>query len=404
MTVRILFVADGRSAIARGWIQPLIERGHVVHLATTFPSQPWSGLQSFHSVNVGFSGLGRKSEGSVKAPGGASGIGLRSLMKHWLGPLTVLTAAQKLRRVLNTADVDLVHALRIPFEGMLTARANPTEPFVLSVWGNDFTLHAQASPWMSALTRKAVRRADALHADCRRDVRLAFKWGLTKETPTIVLPGGGGIDRSIFSPGDPLNLTVRSDLRELIEHFPKKAPVVINPRGFRAYVRNDTFFRALKPILAAYPDTHFLMPGMAGEARAEQWLQDPQIREHAHSLPTLNAVEMAALYRCSDVVVSPSEHDGTPNSFLEAIACGCFPVVGDLESLREWIEPGRNGELIDPADADQLAGAVCAAIENPRLRLEAQSINQAIVDKRAARRLVTDSAEAFYENVLRNIN
>jgi glycosyltransferase involved in cell wall biosynthesis len=315
--------------------------------------------------------------------------------------MTVATAAQKLRRVLDTVDFDLVHALRIPFEGMLAARANPSQPFVLSIWGNDFTLHAKASPGMRALTAAAVRRAEALHADCRRDVRLAFDWGLTKDAPTIVLPGGGGVDRSIFHPGDPLSMPVRTLVREVIEQIPYEAPVVINPRGFRAYVRNDTFFRSLEQVLAVHPDTHFLMPGMAGEARSEQWLQNPEVRKQAHLLPTLDMAEMAALYRRSDIMVSPSEHDGTPNSFLEAIACGSFPVVGDLESLREWIEPGRNGELIDPADADQLADAVCSAIENPRIRIEAQTINQVIIEERAARKSVTESTEAFYENLLR---
>ena len=43
------------------------------------------------------------------------------------------------------------------------------------------------------------------------------------------------------------------------------------------------------------------------------------------------------------MTVSPSTHDGTPNTLLEGMACGSFPIVGDLESLREWIEPGLTG-------------------------------------------------------------
>ncbi len=402
MTVRVMFVADGRSPIARGWIEPLIERGHDIHLATTFPSEPIEGLKSFHNVEVGFSGIGRRDAGVVKPPGGAAGIGLRSLIKHWLGPLTLIPAAQNLRDVLDLVDVDLIHALRIPFEGMLAARTNPDIPLVLSVWGNDFTLHAKSSPWMRKLTASAVRRAEGLHTDCRRDIRLAFDWGLEKDVPTIVLPGGGGIKREIFQPGNPLDLPMRKEIRDLLERIPPGAPVVINPRGFRAYVRSDTFFRSIETILEEHPDTHFLMPGMAGESRAIQWLHDPHLRRKAHLLPTLDAYEMAALYRRSWIIISPSEHDGTPNSFLEAISCGCFPVVGDLESLREWIEPGKNGELIDPGDPDQLARSVSALIEAPIRRAEAQAINQAIVDKRAARHVVTDSVEAFYETVTRN--
>jgi glycosyltransferase involved in cell wall biosynthesis len=35
-----------------------------------------------------------------------------------------------------------------------------------------------------------------------------------------------------------------------------------------------------------------------------------------------------------------------------------FPVCGDLESIREWIDDGVNGFLVDPTDAQALAGAI----------------------------------------------
>lgn len=401
MNVRVLFVADGRSPIARGWIEPLIERGHEIHLASTFPAEPLPGLKTFHNVSVGFSSLGLRSGDAVRPPGGAGGIGMRAFVKHWLGPLTILPAARNLQKVVQEIDVDLVHALRIPFEGMLASRLNLAMPFVLSVWGNDFTLHAQTSPWMRWMTRSAVHRAGALHADCQRDIQLAIDWGLRKDAPTVVLPGGGGIDRELFRPGEPLDLPQRPAIRELLERIPHDAPVVINPRGFRAYVRNDTFFKSIDLVHEKHPEAHFLMPGMAGERRAEVWLSQLQRKSNAHALPKLDASEMAALYRRSWVMVSPSEHDGTPNTFLEAIASGCFPIVGNLESLREWIEPGQNGELIEASDAQQLAQAVAAAIEDPVRRARAQEINQALIDKRAARKIVTESVEAFYQLLLR---
>jgi glycosyltransferase involved in cell wall biosynthesis len=109
---------------------------------------------------------------------------------------------------------------------------------------------------------------------------------------------------------------------------------------------------------------------------------------------------MATVYRMSKVMVSPSEHDGTPNTFLEAIACGCFPVVGDLESLREWIADGENGLLIDPDDAEGLAQATSRALTSADLREKANKVNQGLVDERADRELVAISAERFYEDVV----
>ena len=77
----------------------------------------------------------------------------------------------------------------------------------------------------------------------------------------------------------------------------------------------------------------------------------------------------------AQVYVSLSSHDGTPNTFLEALACGCFPVVGDIESLREWLEPERTGLLVDPQDPQAAAQAVLSALRHPELRERARQGN-----------------------------
>ena len=72
------------------------------------------------------------------------------------------------------------------------------------------------------------------------------------------------------------------------------------------------------------------------------------ISESVRFLPAQDRSGMADLFCAATLTVSPSTHDGTPNTLLEAMACGSFPIVGDLASLREWIEPGVNGLAVDP--------------------------------------------------------
>ncbi len=78
-----------------------------------------------------------------------------------------------------------------------------------------------------------------------------------------------------------------------------------------------------------------------------RWVQELGVAAQVELLPKQTRAQMADLFRRRAVVVSPTTHDGTPNTLLEAMACGCLPVVGDLESLREWITPGVNGLLVD---------------------------------------------------------
>ena len=86
--MRILFVADGRSPIALNWITYFVERGHQVHLASTFSCTPELGLASLHNVPVAFSSLksGAASACTGGEPGrrrawGALTVGLRTRVR-----------------------------------------------------------------------------------------------------------------------------------------------------------------------------------------------------------------------------------------------------------------------------------------------------------------------------------
>lgn len=400
--MRLLFIADGRSPIAINWIRYFTESEHEVHLISTFPCETGLSLATFSSTSVAFSGMARTSSAtsSQAALGGARRIGLRTALRQWLGPFTVIPSARRLSEKVEGIKPDLIHAMRIPFEGMMAAVAKPSAPLIVSVWGNDFTLHAPASPWMRNLTRKTLLRADGLHVDCHRDQRLAYEWGFPENRPVMVLPGAGGVKADVFHSASRMEKPQSEELASVIDGLPKDASVVVNPRGFRAYVRNDTFFAAIPHILAESPETHFLCPAMAGEKRAETWIDKLNIRHAVSLLPKLSQEDMALVFRRAHIAVSPSEHDGTPNTLLEAMACGSFPIAGDLESIREWIDDGVNGLLIDPDQPEALAKAVLRILNEPELRRQASTQNAEIIRERASYVKVMLEAHSFYTKML----
>lgn len=389
--MRLLFVADGRSPIALNWITYFLESGVEVHLASTFDAPADPRLASFTFLPVAFSEL--KAAARTDAPpaiqsGGLWGsrtVRMRTAVRRWFAPLTLPGAARRLQALAARVQPDLIHALRIPYEGMVAARAETGQPLIVSVWGNDFTLHAPATPLMRIETRSTLQRAAALHADCRRDVKLALEWGYDQHKPAFVLPGAGGVQRELFYP--------RRD--------PPTDPVVIQPRGVRAYVQTAAFFQAIPHILERFPRARFLCPTMAGEPGAERWVSSLGVAAAVSLLPIQTRPQMAELFRRSQVVVSPTTHDGTPNTLLEAMACGCLPVAGDLESIREWISPGENGLLVDPTDPAELADAICAALDDDALRLRAREINLRQVAERAYYDVVMPRAESHYRQILK---
>jgi glycosyltransferase involved in cell wall biosynthesis len=140
---------------------------------------------------------------------------------------------------------------------------------------------------------------------------------------------------------------------------------------------------------------------MAGEGTAERWIHRLGLASVVHLLPQLSPPDMAAAFRRAQVSVSPSTHDGTPNTLLEAMACGCTPVAGDLESIREWIDDGVNGLLADPRSPDHLAQKILRALGNPDLRSRAAAHNHRLISERATHTTVMAQAEAFYRHQVR---
>jgi len=397
--MRLLFVADGRSPIALNWISYFLDRGDEVHLVSTFDC---TGSKSFASINfvpIAFSQLkkSKAADSSSTRQGGllwgSSFVKLRTSVRRILAPLTISTAARRLGEIITEVQPDLVHALRIPFEGILAAKGlqkTSSPPLIISVWGNDFTLHAGATPWMKTYTRQALIRADGLHTDCHRDLNLAYGLGYSEIRPSIVVPGNGGIQSELFYPP-----AKSSETRENL---------VINPRGVRSYIRNDTFFAAIPHILTHRPKTKFVCPGMAAETEVQKWIDKFEIRNAVELLPKLTRKDMADIFRSAAVAVSPSTHDGTPNTLLEAMACGSYPIAGDLESIREWIEPGNNGTLINPADPIALAEAVIMALDNPAMRQKAAEKNQILISDRAEYHAAMGRAQEFYKSIAKNKN
>lgn len=387
--MRILFVTDARSPISQNWIKHFVNRGDEIYIASTFDCElDFPARLEF--TPVAFSAAKRKSS----APSSASSLtlGLRTAIRQWLGPLTIPSSARKLRKFIQEIQPDLIHAMRIPYEGMLTAsalqngRGDLAPTFIASVWGNDFTLHAPSTPLMKSYTKFVLQKVDALHADTNRDIKLAREYGFPEEKLSLVAPGNGGVRSDFFYPP-----------QELV-----KNPIIINPRGVRPYVRNDSFFKAIPIVLAKYPDAKFLCTSMQGESQAIKWMSELNISHAVELLPAIEYKKMGDLFRSAQIVVSPSIHDGTPNSLIEAMACGCFPVAGDLESIREWITHGQNGLLFDSNDPQSIAESILLGLEREDLRRDAAGLNANLISAKADYEVNMKKVEDFYSSVMRN--
>ena len=394
--MKILFVADGRSPTALSWLRYWVETGHNVHLISTFPCEIPAGLVSFHILPVAFGGMAGDQVSNTSAAHSrprkiGSSRGLLRLLRYYVGPLSLPFYQGQFYRLVAQIKPELVHALRIPFEGMLAASTPTGTPLVVSTWGNDITLHAHGSFLMADLTERVLTRANGLITDTQRDINLGHEWGYQTGKPTMTVPGSGGIRLE--------EIEMVSFSEKLPEELPD-APIIVNPRGQRpGSLRQDVFLQAIPEVLQKIPQAVFVCPSLKGDKESERLVDRLGIRSNTKLWPRLEQRQVWRLFQMSQVFVSPSVHDGTPNSMLEAMACGCFPVVGNIESMREWIQSGNNGLLVDATDARSIGNAMVQAINQPALRTKAAKFNAALIAERAAYLPNMARVERFYKDV-----
>jgi hypothetical protein len=401
--MKILLVADGRSPITHQWLKTIIGMGHEMMLVSTFPCETLEGVSKQTAIPVAFSGMaGTQVAGSKKKNKKSSSLvrkARKPLMyfRYWLGPLTLPNAGKQLQEIIAAWQPDLVHALRIPFEGMLASCTPANIPLVISIWGNDLTLHTRGSSSMRRWTRRTLQRADGLLADAGRDLRLAVQWGFEQQKSALVVPGSGGIDLAEI-----LHSQEKPDVSRWIS---SQGKYVINPRGLRpGYINTREFFQAAQLVLLKDPNVTFLCPAMEGQEEALQYTHQYHVEKNVLLLPYLTQSELWQLFRACQVSVSISTHDGTPNTLLEAMSCGCFPIAGDLESLREWITPGVNGFLVDAYKPEEIARAILTALEEKDLREKAKDFNFQMIFQNASRVAAREKLGTFFEQVINTQN
>jgi len=321
------------------------------------------------------------------------GTSVRTRSADWIDRASVPFQVRQLRLAIRDTRPDVVHALRIPYEGIIASRAARESPLILSSWGQDFVVQAKGDAWIGSRSRTALTEAEGLTADCRRDAAIAKRLGYTGLDPLIV-PGNGGVDTQIF------RRSARSAHGERLRNslgIDSDRVVITNPRGLRSFVRTNEFLRAVAILVPSHRELLAFAVNASPDIRLLHLVGELGIEDNVRIGDRLTQMELADLLSISDIVCSPSTSDGTPNSLLEAMVMGCYVVAGDIDSVREWIKPGVNGELVDPTDPASIAHGLERALRV--VANDTSHINSQLHD-RVSRTTVGKLIVAYYEHIL----
>jgi L-malate glycosyltransferase len=419
--LRVCFIADLNDIHAQKWIRYFCHRGQDVHvISTTW----WEG-----------SLFGTQVHNLVPAPTGSEGyawnrsnsfnLRLKAyvLSCPQLRPLNLFVANAKgevrkplntirwlgrVRRFVHQIRPDLLHCLRLPNEGYLGGLSG-FHPLLISSWGNDFIFFSRRVPLCRLLTRYAIKQMDVFFSDCQRDVRLAQETGFSLQRPWFVFPGDGGVELDAPAPDE--RRGGREAFRKSVGVTPEEH-LIVCLRGFARSHLYQTILEGFARLTKSESSVRLLMVGIhegAHFAAVRELVCRFRLIDRVILHPWVPHPMVKQLIWASDLVISVTPQEGTPNSMLETMWHGGIPIYSDAEPVRDWIKDGVNGYLVKP-DPNNIASVTRRALaEKPRHELF-RARNRVLIQKRADyeknmaavlelyRRIVTENREVHKQS------
>lgn len=80
--------------------------------------------------------------------------------------------------------------------------------------------------------------------------------------------------------------------------------------------------------------------------------------EHIKLVGKIEHRQLQTWYNAADFFISTSHSEGNGIAAVEAMSCGCIPILSDIVSFRRKTGPGKCGLLFQPGNADELFNAL----------------------------------------------
>ena len=203
--------------------------------------------------------------------------------------------------------------------------------------------------------RFALRRAARVIAVSETLRQDAVALGIPEEKIRVI---GNGIDPDLFHPQD------RTEARRALG-LPKYGPLLVSVGTLSRRKGFHLVMEAMARLKKRWPSLRFALVGGDGAEGA----MSAELKALATKLGIADRVifagprksaELAPWYRAADLFVLPTEHEGSPNVVLEALACGTPVVATPVGSIPELID-AETGLLVE-REVDAIAEGLATAL------------------------------------------
>lgn len=182
-----------------------------------------------------------------------------------------------------------------------------------------------------------------------------------------------GIDTNLYQPG------VVTEQTELPITWPKKAKIVTYvSRGLEAMRGFDLFMKMAQQISKIRPDVHFVIAGNPKTHYGSEMIniQEETFKDYVlkqenydlsrfHFLNWISESALVDLYRLSDCHLYWTVPFTLSWSLFQALSTGCLVVGSNSAPVRDAIEHGINGLLVEPYDLAAFTTQILDVLESP---------------------------------------
>ena len=243
----------------------------------------------------------------------------------------------------------------------------PQIKWLYSCWGSDL-FYYQNQPQHVSKIKAVLGRIQYLHTDCKRDLILAENLGFQGKH-TGVVPGGGGFHLEQFLPYSQ----------------PLSERKIILIKGYQHNVgRGLVLVKAVQSIQESIQKLGFKVVVFGAHPIIIDYVNENKLPYEVHDRHGLTHHDLLQLMGKSAVYLGNSISDGMPNTLLEAIIMGAFPIQSNPGNVTaEIITEGKNGFLIEnPNDDNAISNLILKVLQQPEWLQKAFEINQKIAKER----------------------
>jgi glycosyltransferase involved in cell wall biosynthesis len=391
--MKILLVAMSDSVHTARWISQINDQGWEIHL---FPSIDCGYTHpSLTQITVHHSIYARRKGENLRL----KSRGIR-LFSYNFAKLVRLVAqhilphyrALQLTRLIRKLKPDIIHTLETQNAGYLLLDARKKlqghfSPWIHTIWGSDIYLFGRLREHKEKI-REVLASCDYFTCEGQRDVELAREFGFKGEILSVS-PSAGGFDVDQCAR---LRHAGTVSARRIIMLKGYQGWSGRGLVGLRALARCADMLKGYEIVIYSAPRDVVMAAELFTDATGIPARIVPPRTPHEDILKLQGEARIS---------LGLSISDGVPNSMLEAMVMGAFPIQSSTACTDGWIDDGRTGILVPPEDPDLIEQAIRRALEDDDLVNRAAGLNYRLAEEKLNNSVLKPVAVGIYSAVMK---